>query len=313
MAAFISVVVPVYGCTDCLIQLHQRLVGVFGALSADFEIIFINDASPDGAWGVIRSLCASDPRVKGIDLSRNFGQHYAISAGLGQAKGDYIVVMDCDLQDDPSEIPRFFGKMAEGYDAVLGRRSQRRDSWLKRASSKVFYRLLGFLTDSKLDGSVANFGMYRAVVIKAVNSMGDKIRFFPLMVQWVGFKTTGIEIQHSDRLAGKTSYTWGRLLKLAANVAITFSNKPLGIIIGTGFAISSGAMLYAAVVVWKVLNGGVTVVGWSSVIISLWFLGGAQMIVAGIVGLYVGRIFEATKARPLYLVRETLNLEKGGA
>jgi|SRR5665213_120917 len=308
MSSLISVVVPVYGCGECLLKLHERLSSVLTAMKTDFEIILVNDASPDGAWDVITRICALDGRVKGVDLSKNFGQHYAICAGLDLAVGSHIVVMDCDLQDDPSEIPRFFKKISEGYDAVLGRRAQRQDSWFKRTSSKAFYWALSALTESKLDGGVANFGMYRRPVIEAVRSMGDKIRFFPVMVQWVGFKTASIEIRHGERYAGETSYSWAKLFRLAAHVAMSFSNKPLILIVNTGFAISSVAMLYALVIVIKALTGGIIVPGWSSVIISLWFLGGAQMIVVGIVGLYVGKTFEATKARPLFLVRETRNL-----
>jgi dolichol-phosphate mannosyltransferase len=308
MPSLISVVVPVYGCSDCLVKLHQRLTGVLKALPADFEIILVNDASPDGAWDTIKRLCASDPRVKGVDLSRNFGQHHAICAGLNLAKGTHIVVMDCDLQDDPAEIRVFFGKISEGYDAVLGTRSRRRDSFIKRATSRAFYWALSALTQSKLDPGVANFGMYRASVIRAVNSMGDKVRFFPLMVQWVGFKATTVEVRHGERYTGETSYSWARLLKLAANVAMTFSDRPLVLIVNAGFAISASALAYAAYIVVRALTIGIAVPGWSSVIISLWFLGGAQMIVVGIVGIYVGKTFEAAKGRPLFVVRETLNL-----
>jgi glycosyltransferase involved in cell wall biosynthesis len=308
MAELLSIVVPVYGCEQCLVPLHARLTKVLKGLPLDYEILLVNDGSPDRAWEAIGRRCAADRRVRGLDLSRNFGQHYAIAAGLQAARGSLVVVMDCDLQDDPAEIPRFYAKLKEGYDAVLGRRQVRQDSWPKRLSSRLYYRALGFLTDSSLDSSVSNFGLYRRPVIDAVNSMGDQVRFFPLMVQWVGFRTASLDVRHAGRAEGRSAYTWLKLFRLAAGVALTFSNKPLLILMNAGFMVSGVAACYACYVVVRALGGGIAVQGWSSVIISVWFLGGVQMIVAGIVGIYVGKIFDAAKNRPLFVVRETRNL-----
>jgi dolichol-phosphate mannosyltransferase len=307
MSESISVVVPVYGCDVCLYELHRRLTVVLNELVPDYEIILVDDGSPDSAWKTIAALCAEDSRVVGIDLSRNFGQHNAISAGLRMARGSLIVVMDCDLQNDPADIPAFFAKIQEGYDSVFGRREVRHDTWMKKTTSRLFYRVLGYLTDSRLDETVANFGMYRASVIQAVNAMGDRILFFPLMVQWVGFRATGMEVHHSGRAEGRSSYTWMRLFQLAGNVAITFSNKPLMLMVNAGFAVSGLAALYAISILVRALHGDVAIMGWSSVITSIWFFGGVQMIVVGVVGLYVGKIFDASKNRPLYIIRETLN------
>jgi glycosyltransferase involved in cell wall biosynthesis len=304
----LSVVVPVYGCRECLVELHRRLDAALQGIGMDYELILVDDSSPDGAWEAIAELCRADARVKGIRLSRNFGQHQAISAGLDQALGSWVVVMDCDLQDDPAEIPRFHQKAAEGYDAVVGRRAFRQDSWFRRGASRAFYALLGYLTESKIDASVANFGIYSARLIRAVKSMGDDSRFFPLMVRWVGFRVASIEVNHQERHSGRTSYSWARLLSLALNAALSFSSKPLKVIVSAGFCISALAFAYACRIFFMAAVFGIPVLGWSSVIISIWFLSGVQMIVVGLVGIYVGKIFEASKRRPLYLVSQSLNV-----
>lgn len=273
----------------------------------------VNDASPDDAWSVICSLCVKDRRVKGINLSRNFGQHKAISAGLELSTSDYIIVMDCDLQDNPDEIPRLLTKLKEGYDVVLGRRVQRRDHWLKRNSSIFFYRVLSYLTDTQLDPAVANFGVYSRKVIDSINEMGDGDRFFPIMAQWVGFSSASIEVRHSERLMGQTSYSWWRLFHLAANIILTFSNKPLRLIVGLGFYISASAFVYALYIFSHALWGGVTVAGWSSVIISIWFFSGVHIIIMGLIGLYVGKIFDSVKYRPIYVIKDTVNVDIGHA
>lgn len=304
----ISIVTPVYACGAILATLHQRLVEALTPVTQDFEIIMVNDASPDSAWATIKEICAQDSRVKGVSLSRNFGQHPAIMAGLSQATGEWIVVMDCDMQDAPEEIPRFFEKALQGYDLVLGKRAMRKDSWIKRQSSIQFYKLLSYLTETHLDPGIANFGIYHRKVIEAILEMGDPIRFFPAMAQWVGFKSATIDVEHGERFGGSSSYSWRSLFKLASNVIITFSNKPLRIIINAGFLVSALALVYAAYIVWKVLVIGSPVPGWSSVIVSVWFLSGLHIVVAGIVGVYVGKVFDASKKRPIYIFDETINL-----
>jgi glycosyltransferase involved in cell wall biosynthesis len=304
MKPLLSVVVPVYGCESCLDELYRRLKKALRPLPLDHEILLVDDGSPGGAWARILALAARDPRVRGLRLSRNFGQHQAISAGLDQALGDYVVVMDCDLQDDPAEIPRLFAALGQGHDAVLALRSTRQDPWWKRQASGLFYRGLGYLTDTPLDARVANFGVYRASVIQAVRSMGDRTRFFPVMVRWVGFKLGTLEVAHGPRYAGGSSYSLRRLLKLGANVVLTFSNKPLRIIVNLGFAVSGLAAAYALYVLALAYARDITVPGWTSVIISMWFLSGIQMITGGIVGIYIGKIFDATKERPGYIVGE---------
>src|ERR1035437_711617 len=209
----ISIVTPVYGCRTCLVELYLRLTQSLEAINTDYEIIMVNDASPDGAWITIEEIAKKDKRVKGIDLSRNFGQHYAINAGLEKCSGEWVIVMDCDLQDQPEEIYKLYLKAQEGFDVVLAQRQMRQDSFLKVYLSKFFYKTLGYLTDTEQDSTIANFGIYHKKVIQTICSMGDSMRYFPTMVRWVGFKQTAIAIEHASRTEGKSSYNFSRLFK----------------------------------------------------------------------------------------------------
>ena len=240
-----SVVIPVYGCKTSLIELYLRLKSSFEALSADFEIILVNDASPDGAWDVIEDLANKDSRVKGIDLSRNFGQHYAIAAGLDVSLGEWVIVMDCDLQDQPEEILNLYKKAQEGFDVVLAKRQLRQHSLIKVALSKSFYNMLGYLTDTKQDSSIANFGIYHKKVIQTICSMGDSVRYFPTMVKWVGFKQTEIDVIHAPRAEGDSTYNFRRLFNLGTDVILSFSNKPLLLTVKLGLLISTFSFFLA--------------------------------------------------------------------
>lgn len=300
----ISVVIPVYGCSECLDQLYIRLNKTLSTITDNFEIILVNDASPDDSWKIIMALAKKDERVKGINLSRNFGQHYAITAGLDNAKGDWIVVMDCDLQDKPEEISKLYDRAMEGNDIVFGQRSNRQDSYFKKAGSKLFYKLLSFLTDTNQDASVANFGIYHKKTIAAVLSMGDEIKYFPVMIRWVGFQSINVEVEHEERVVGKSSYSFSALLNLAINIMLSFSDKPLKITVKTGFLISSLAFFTSIFILFKALVYNISVPGWASIIMSLWFLCGLIIMLLGVVGIYVGKTFDKTKQRPLYIIKD---------
>jgi glycosyltransferase involved in cell wall biosynthesis len=235
----ISIVTPVYGRTLDLKGLYDRLVASLAKISPAFEIIMVNDHSPDDSWDVIKKLSASDPRVRGVNLSRNFGQHQAITAGLHYARGDWTVVMDCDLQDRPEEIPTFYAKAKEGYDVVMGRRYNRQDNFLKKQASKLFYRIFNYLTDQKLDNRIANFGIYSAKVIDSVKKYKEKDRSFGLLVSLVGFKRTGIDIVHDNRTTGQSSYSFKKALELAIGHILSHTNKPLRLFVKVGFIIST--------------------------------------------------------------------------
>ncbi len=302
----ISVVVPVYQAENTLTELSVRLDAVFTKMEVSYELILVDDGSTDDSWGQICTAHGKNRNIVGIRLSRNFGQHYAIHAGLEKATGNWIVVMDCDLQDIPEEIPKLHQKTAEGYDMVLARRSSRKDGFFKKMCSRSFYRLLSYFTNTEQDSSIANFGMYDRDVIRSVLKMGDHVKVFPIMVQWVGFKKVAIDVNHGSRKEGKSTYTIGKLIGLAFNIIVTFSNKPLKITITLGLFISVVSMLVGLFYLIRYLYGGISVQGYTSLILSIWFLSGIIVFSIGVLGLYLGKIFDKVKSRPTYIVKETL-------
>lgn len=306
----ISVVSPVYGCAGTVIELYLRLEKVLEKEKLSFELLLIDDGSPDESWHAVEELASRDTRVKGIRLSRNFGQHNAITAGLEHAKGEWIVVMDCDLQDQPEEIIKLYRKSQEGFDIVLGKRQERKDRFLKKFLSKVFYRVLSYLTQTEQDSTIGNFGIYRSQVIDAVCSLGDQQRFFPTLVRWVGFNHTSIEIEHSRRTIGKTSYSFRKTLNLALDVMLAFSDRPLRLIVKLGVYVSLLSVVYSVITLIRYLSGSIKVMGYTSLIISVWFFSGIIILLLGVVGLYIGRTYEKVKGRPQYIVKTRLNLEK---
>jgi len=303
----LSVVSPVYRAVESLSKLVHELRSVLGVAGTSYEIILVEDGSPDESWSEIRKACAAYPEVIGVKLSRNFGQHYAISAGLSRARGARVIVMDCDLQDRPSEIAKLLAKADEGYDVVLARRALRRDGWFKRTASRIFYGVLGWLTGVKQDPAIANFGVYSDKVIKAVNSMPETIRYFPTMVRWVGFRTAVIDVEHARRPEGKTSYNLRKLINLALDICLAYSDKPLRIVVATGFAVSLIGIGFAIYTILLAIRGQIVVLGYASLIVSLWLLTGLIIFIVGVVGLYVGKCFEGVKQRPSFVIDEILN------
>lgn len=300
----LSVVTPVYGCADSLGKLYSRLVATLSEITKDFEIIMVNDDSPDPAWEIIKELAKSDDRVKGVKLSRNFGQHRAITAGLTYALGDWIVVMDCDLQDQPEEIIKLYNKAQEGFDIVFGKRVQRKDRLLKRISSKIFYCIYDFFTDSDTDETVANFSIISQKVLYAFRDLKEQNRSYALFINLLGFKRINIEVKHALREDGKSTYTFSKLVNLAIDGIVSQSNKPLRLSIKFGFLISFSAFFYAIWLVFRYLVYGITVEGWTSVMVSMYMIAGLLFLNFGFIGLYIGKIFDETKRRPLYIVDE---------
>jgi len=215
--------------------------------------------------------------------------------------------MDCDLQDRPENIPLLYKEATKGYDVVFAQRKLRKDTFFKKLFSKLFYFILSYLTKTKLDASIANFGIYHRKPIDAVLSMNDKLKYFPVMIRWVGFKSTAINVQHDKRELDKTSYSFSRLLSLAIDVMLSFSDKPLRLMVKLGFLISTFSILFALYILFRALFGSVSVVGWSSTIISIWLLGGLIIMFMGIIGIYIGKTFDQTKNRPVYIIKDIIN------
>ena len=304
----ISVVSPIYGCKACLPELYERLVSALSSITPSFEIILVNDACPQNSWECIETLCAKDTRDKGINLSRNFGQHYAISAGLDHARGEWVVVMDCDLQDQPEEILKFYAKAQEGYDIVFGQRVNRKDSFFKKFGSAAFNRVLEYFTGSRHDNTIANFGIYAKKVIATINRYREQSRDFLLFAKLVGFKKAVIEIEHAPRAHGESSYTLSKLIRLAIDSIVSHSNKPLRLCIKLGFFIAMASMGFALWLILRYFFYHTPTEGWTSLMVSMFFMFGLLFAVIGIVGLYIGKIFDEVKQRPLYIIGETKNL-----
>lgn len=303
----ISVVTPVYGSPDSLSELRDGVDAAMQALGASYELIMIDDRCPKNSWAVIKTLIGKFPEIVGVRLSRNFGQHPAIYAGLRHASGELVVVMDCDLQDDPAEIPKLIEKAREGFDVVRARRTRRKDSVFRKTLSSAFYGTLSFMTGVKHSAEIANFGVYRRKVVDALTSWSEDHRYFPAAAQWIGFKSADIEIEHSKRKHGKTSYNLGKLADLALSIVISFSDKPLRIIALAGIGVSVLSFALSGVYLVTALVGGFSVPGWATIIISLWFLSGVFLFAVGLTGLYVGQAMREAKGRPNYIVDEVVS------
>lgn len=311
----ISVVSPVYKGEKMVQQLVDRNVMVLtkmvqeGAIG-DYELILVNDDSPDQSWVEIVSACQQNIRVKGVNLSRNFGQQLAITAGLSKVKGDWIVVMDCDLQDRPEEIPSMFAKAQEGFDIVYAQRVERKDGFFKKMSSQMFHAVYNWLTDTKSDKTVGNFGIYKRCVIDEYNKLPEQARDFQLLIAQLGFKTAAIPVVHSERAIGSSSYSLGKLLKLTFNVLISCSNKPLKLSIYLGSIVALASMLLAIYNIIARAIGIITVEGYTTTIFSIWFMGGMIMAQLGMIGIYLGKVFNQVKGRPLFIIRDKINIDE---
>lgn len=298
----LSIISPVYRAENILTELIARIKAAMPV--KEFEIILIDDYSPDNSWPEIERLASIHPEIKGIKLSRNFGQHYAITAGLDAAKGEWIVVMDCDLQDNPEEIPNLLAKAQEGFDVVLARRVNRQDGFFKRMSSKLFYRTLAWLTGSKQDESIANFGIYHRKVIQEIVGMRESIRYFPTMVKWVGFRQTTLDVVHAEREDGGSNYNFKKLFNLGLDIMLAYGDKPIRLTVKLGFIVAITGFIFAIYTLYKYVHGDIIVAGYASVIVSLWMLTGFLLVTLGMVGLYIGKTFEGVKQRPIYIVEK---------
>jgi glycosyltransferase involved in cell wall biosynthesis len=303
----ISVVSPVYKAEHIVDELVKRVTQEVLKITDSYEIILVEDCGPDNSWDKIRENCARDPHVKGVKLSRNFGQHHAITAGLDMSKGEWIIVMDCDLQDRPEEFEKLYTAAIMGYDMVLARRVERQDNFMKKTSSKLFYKAFSYLSGIKQDGTVANFGIYSRKSVDAINKMREPLRSFAAMASWVGFKKTSIDVVHGKRFEGVTSYNWAKLMDFALDYAVSYSQKPLKLTIKLGVTISLLSITYAIYNAIKYWMGIILIKGYTSLIISIWFLSGLIIFILGVIGLYIGKTFEGIKNRPIYLIDEQEN------
>jgi dolichol-phosphate mannosyltransferase len=297
----------VYRGAPYLHELHRRLVATLEALGTRFEIVLVEDGGPDESWSIIEELARKDARVRGVALSRNFGQQHAITAGLRHARGQWVVVMDGDLQDPPEEIAKLWVKAKEGHDCVLARRARRDDHSGRRLWSWLFYRVFNYLADLdyRYDGTVANFSLISRRVVDAINGLGEAVRFYGGFLTWMGFSKTFVDVKHVRRRGAESGYTFFKLVKLATSIILAHSNKPLRLCVYAGLLLSTLAFVGGVVHIVRVVLHGSPVMGWTSLIVSVWFSTGAIILALGILGLYIDRIFTEVKHRPLYVVRKS--------
>jgi dolichol-phosphate mannosyltransferase len=291
-------------------ELVRQIEETVSKLTSDYEIILVEDHSPDNSREIITEICRKNKRVKGVFLSRNFGQQYALNAGFDLSTGDYVVTLDCDLQNPPAQIKDLYEKIQEGYDIVFASRQNRPDNFFMTQGSHLFNKLMGFLTDTKQDESLAEFAIYRRKVIDAMAQMGDYRRYYPLMNQWVGFKTAKVFVNHDERTDGKeSSYSMRKRIELAVTTAVSFSTKSLRLIVYFGVVITLLAIIAALGLVIKTIVRDTPVNGWVTLFVSMWFIAGIMISVMGIIAVYIGSIFDEVKHRPSYIFDEKVNFE----
>ena len=308
---FLSVVIPVYRAERILPELCERLQSVLESFQRPYEIVLVDDRSPDNSWTVMQQMASKLPFLVCARLSRNFGQHYALTAGLDLAHGEWIVIMDCDLQDQPEEISRLLEKAGQGYDIVLARRIGKPDGRLRSFGSAMFYRLFNLLSGYKIDPTVGTFRIMRRRVVEAYRGMRESARLFGGMIQWLGFNVTYLDVSRAARHEGGTSYTLRNRLRLALDGIVSFSNRPLYASISLGFGMASAAGLYGAFLITRYfLHPYSGVPGWLSTFTALVFIGGIILMNLGVIGVYVGRIYSQTKGRPLYVIDEIVGLDR---
>lgn len=303
----ISVVVPVYGCRAALEELHERLKKTLSSMVKDYEIILVNDNCPQNSWEVIQQLCAKDSHVVGIELARNFGQIQAITAGLDYSTGDWVVVMDCDLQDRPEEIVNLYNKaIEENYDVVFARRKERKDGYFKVLVSKIFYKIYSWASDGNYDPALCNFSISKRMVIDNYCKMRELHRAFVIYIKWLGFRQGVLDVEHNERFEGKSSYNFKKRMQMAMSILTSQSDKLLKFSVGLGAVTVVTSILLILFIVIQYFTMHIQP-GWSSMIAAICLSTGLLMMCIGIVGIYVGNIFMQSKERPLYVVRSIEN------
>ncbi len=303
----ISIVAPAYNEEEVLPEFYRRVREVMDSVGEPWELILVNDGSRDNTLAVMRELHEKDPRVKIVSFSRNFGHQLAITAGLDYASGDAVVIIDADLQDPPEVIPELIAKWREGYDVVYAVRKERKgESWFKEWTAKFFYRLIYRITDVDIPKDTGDFRLMDRKVVEALRTMRERNRFMRGLSVWVGFKQTGVYYVREPRFAGETKYPFRKMLKFALDAITSFSYVPLQLATYTGFAIAGLSLVAVLVAVYLRLTTGRALLGQATTLVAVLFLGGIQLIFLGIIGEYLGRIYDEVKARPLYIVAETI-------
>jgi|LakMenE01Jun11ns_1017448.scaffolds.fasta_scaffold9887559_2 glycosyltransferase involved in cell wall biosynthesis len=303
----LSIVIPVLNEETLIKELIRRVATSSQVVTKDYEILIIDDGSNDDTWGQIIGEARSDRKIRGIKLSRNFGHHYAISAGIHNATGDWIVVMDGDLQDRPEVIPQLYAEANLGFEVVFVSRINRPEKKYYLIAQRLFYFGLKKISGIYFDPTQANFSIISKKVGQAFKLFPENARFYVSTIKWLGFKTGTITAEHGKRYSGTPSYTFKKRVRLAAEIIIAFSERPLRVSIYFGVLVSILSMIGMIIIFYKSLVSGYDVIGWPSLMVSIYFLGGTILTVLGILGIYVGQIFREVKERPLYVIQDKIN------
>ena len=307
MSMKVSVVSPVYGCAGCIKELHHRVMRVLGPIVEEVELVLVDDASPDGSWEGIMALAESDPRVVGIELCAISGSTWRSPRGWTIALAILLwsSTATCRIAQRPSQL--CCQRLDEEYDVVFASRVNRKDRWFKRVTSRLYGVVFGYLAGTTHDSSIGNFSIIHRRVINAIGQMRERDRAYPLLVHWTGFRTAVLPIEHSERFEGRSTYTLRRMVRLAIQTVIAHSNKPLILSVQVGLVMAMLAISYASYLVIRYFLYNRPPEGWTSVIVSEFFIGGLIMANMGVLGIYLGRTFDESKRRPLYLIRQKLN------
>lgn len=309
----LSIIVPVLNEERNIRALYSRVSDVFKSLGQEFELLFVDDGSQDRTYQEISALHQRDVRVKAVSFSRNFGHQAAISAGLDLCEGDAAIVMDGDLQHPPELIGQMIDAWKNGYEIVYTVRSSTADAGaLKTLTSTAFYRLFNRLSQLDLPQGAADFRLLDRKVVLAFRQIRERNRFMRGLTSWVGYRSLGIPYKAAERNEGRSKYTFGKMLRFALEGITSFSTFPLRMAIYLGFVLSAAGLCYAAYVLYIKLFAGHAVPGWASIAVLVAIIGGIQLVVSGIIGLYIGKIYQEVKQRPLYLIRDSLGLKHEG-
>lgn len=307
----ISIVIPAYNEEQNILPLYQELIPVLQGTGMSYEIIYVDDGSRDNTFHAIKKIAADDVCVTGISLSRNFGHQVAIMAGLQQSRGSLVIMMDADLQHPPEVIPLLIEEQKKGFDIINTRRLNAKGTGVaKKTSSHLFYSFLNSVSDIKIEHAAADFRLMTRKAVDAFLRFEERDRFTRGLISWMGFKQSVIEYQASARHAGKSKYTFGKMLRFGMDGITSFSSRPLRVSFYTGFVLFLIGIAYAIYAVIRHFSGG-TVQGWTSILVSVIIIGGFQLLSIGIIGEYIARIFNETKARPLYFVKDSVNNIQG--
>ena len=309
----VSVVAPVLNERDSVGELHRRLTDVLRPLGA-YEIVIVDDGSTDGTWELLQTLAASDFRLRALRLSRNFGHQVAMTAGLDAARGDAVVLMDGDLQDPPEVIPELVARWREGYEVVYAVRSARPgETRFKLWTARLFYKLIGRMSPVPMPPEAGDFRLLARPAADALRSMPEQARFLRGMSSWIGFRQTGVGYERDARHAGETKYPTRKMVRFAIDAVTSFSTTPLKLVGGVGFTLVVFFVGYLGYTIYRRFFTDATVPGWTTVIVLLLLIGGAQLIALGVIGQYIARIYDESKRRPLYVVSEVVGGDPASA